>query len=152
MADRTERVELTNMCMVYDGENVLVQERISSGWPGLTFPGGHIEKGESFAGAVIREVYEETGLKIKKPVLCGVKQWIEENRRYIVLCYKTDKFEGEIRSSDEGEIYWMPLSVMQQSKEKLASSMESMLGLFTDDSVSEEYAWLENGEWKRIVQ
>ncbi len=152
MADRTERVELTNMCMIYNGEEVLVQERASSDWQGLTFPGGHVEREESFVGAVIREVYEETGLKIEKPALCGVKQWIEENRRYIVLCYKTDRFEGEIHSSNEGKVYWMPLKTMRRSGERLASGMESMMNLFTDDSVSEEYDWLENGKWKSIVQ
>lgn len=41
---------------------------------GLTFPGGHIEKGESFVDSVIREVYEETGLTIENPRICGTKE------------------------------------------------------------------------------
>ena len=53
---RTEQVTLTNMCMVYDDDgNVLVQDKVDSDWGGLTFPGGHIEKGESFVDSVIRE-------------------------------------------------------------------------------------------------
>lgn len=37
------------MCMVYDDKgNVLVQDKIDENWGGLTFPGGHVEKGESF--------------------------------------------------------------------------------------------------------
>ena len=65
---RTETVTLTNMCMVYDDAgNVLVQDKVDKKWSGLTFPGGHIEKGESFVDSVIREVYEETGLTIEKP-------------------------------------------------------------------------------------
>ena len=44
---RTETVTLTNMCMVYDDAgNVLVQDKVDKKWSGLTFPGGHIEKGE----------------------------------------------------------------------------------------------------------
>lgn len=39
----------------------------------LHFLGGHVEKGESFTDAVIREVFEETGLNISCPVLCGIK-------------------------------------------------------------------------------
>ena len=47
------------MCMVYDDAgNVLVQDKVDKKWSGLTFPGGHIEKGESFVDSVIREVYE----------------------------------------------------------------------------------------------
>ena len=37
-------------------------DRKKRDWPGITFPGGHIESGESFTDAVIREVQEETGL------------------------------------------------------------------------------------------
>lgn len=37
---RTEQVILTNMCMITDGQQVLVQERKSAKWPGITFPGG----------------------------------------------------------------------------------------------------------------
>ncbi len=56
------------MCMVYDDAgNVLVQDKVDKKWSGLTFPGGHIEKGESFVDSVIREVFEETGLTIEKP-------------------------------------------------------------------------------------
>ena len=44
-----EKVIFMNMCMVYDDKgNVLVQDKIDENWGGLTFPGGHVEKGESF--------------------------------------------------------------------------------------------------------
>ena len=43
---REEKTILTNMCMVYDDKgNVLVQDRIDPQWPGVTFPGGHVEHG-----------------------------------------------------------------------------------------------------------
>ncbi len=36
-----EKVELTNMCMVYDNDgNILVQDRVQKDWSGITFPGG----------------------------------------------------------------------------------------------------------------
>lgn len=61
-----EKIELTNMCMIYDNNgNVVVQDKINQSWGGITFPGGHIEKQESFVDSVIREVKEETGLIIK---------------------------------------------------------------------------------------
>ena len=56
------------MCLVYSGDKILVQERNKKDWPGLTFPGGHVEKGENFIASVIREVKEETGLTIYDPL------------------------------------------------------------------------------------
>lgn len=135
------------MCMVYDGNNVLVQDRFDPNWGGITFPGGHVEKGESFTDAVIREVKEETGLTIENPIMCGIKSWYtKEGDRYIVLFYKTNKFAGELRSSSEGEVFWVDLTDLQ--KMKVAKDFGDMLKVFLDDNLSEFYYYEENGEWK----
>lgn len=86
MSHPTERCELTNLCMITDAENrILVQDRTDPSWPGICFPGGHVEPGESFVASVIREVQEETGLTIQDPILCGVKQFPrEDGARYVV--------------------------------------------------------------------
>ena len=89
---RRESVEFVNMCLIKNGDKVLVQDRVSPNWPGITFPGGHVERGESFVDAVIREVKEETGLTISKPQLCGIKDWYDDaDYRYVVLFYKTEQ-------------------------------------------------------------
>lgn len=149
---RTENVTLTNMCMIYDGDRILVQDKQDDkSWNGVTFPGGHVEKGESFTDAVIREVYEETGLTIKSPRLCGVKDWFrDDGSRYMVLMYKTDKFSGDIKSSEEGEIYWTDINSF--SSLKLASGMEEMLKVFCDDELSEFFYDREDGEWKIVLK
>ena len=147
---RTEQVTLTNMCMVYDDKgNVLVQDKIDENWGGLTFPGGHVEKGESFVDSVIREVYEETGLKIENPRICGTKDWPrEDGSRYIVVFYKTNKFSGTLKSSDE--VKWMPLE--QMKKEKMASDMDDMLKVFLQDDISEFHYVVEDGEWRHELK
>ena len=148
-----EKVILTNMCMVYDGDRVLVQDRLNTNWKGLTFPGGHVEKHESFTDAVIREVKEETGLTVFCPQLCGIKQWAaSEDVRYIVLFYKTDKFDGELKSSEEGEVFWMKLDDFR--KGDLAPDMSEMLDIFLDDNKSEFYYYSEkiDGEWKYEIK
>lgn len=122
---RIENVTITNMCMVFDGSKVLVQDKKDDDYSGITFPGGHVEKGESFTDAVIREVFEETGLKIFSPQLCGIKDWIQKDgTRYMVLFYKTNKYEGMVASSEEGEVYWTTLEEMKQKK--LAYGMDRL--------------------------
>ena len=96
--------------------------------------------------AVIREVLEETGLKISSPQLCGIKDWMrEDGTRYMVLFYKTDKYEGTVTSSDEGEVYWITLEDMK--KKKLAYGMDKMLEVFLDDNISEYFFYKEDGKW-----
>ena len=63
----------------------------------------------------------------------------------MVLFYKTDKFEGTVTSSDEGEVYWTTIEEMKQKK--LASGMDKMLKVFLDENVSEYFFYKENGEW-----
>lgn len=126
---RTEKVIMTNMCMVFSENRVLVQDKRDDDYSGITFPGGHVERGESFTDVVIREVWEETGLKISEPKLCGIKDWMkDEETRYIVLLYKTDKFEGIVTSSEEGNVFWLTLDEMKQRK--LAYGMDKMLEVF----------------------
>ena len=142
-----EKAIFTNMCMIYDGRgNVLVQDRVDPDWSGITFPGGHVDAGESFTDSVIREVFEETGLTVSNLQMCGIKDWTNsDGSRYVVLCYKTDCFKGEPKSSDEGEVYWTSLKDLVNKN--LVEGMESMLNLFVDDNITEYYFYKENGKW-----
>ena len=131
-------VTLTNMCMVYDGDRVLVQDRVDPDWPGITFPGGHVESGESFCASVIREVFEETGLTIENPRLCGLKEWEnQDGSRYIVLFYKTNQFSGQLKSSEEGKVFWS--SIESLSSLKLSLDFQQHLDLFFNEDLSEAF-------------
>ena len=150
--DRSEKVILTNMCMVYDENgNVLVQDRVDKDYAGITFPGGHVEQNESFTDAVIREVYEETGLTISTPEICGIKQWpLENGGRYVVLLYKTNNFKGELRSSDEGQVYWVKMSEFINLN--LAEGMDKMLQVFNNNDIGEYFFYKENNQWIEMLK
>lgn len=145
---RSEQAIFTNLCMVCDGAgNILVQDRKKPDWPGLCFPGGHVEPGESFVESVIREVREETGLTIEGPVLCGTKQFqTEGGERYVVLLYRASRYTGELQSSDEGEVFWIPRDSLSQHR--LSVDLEDMVKIIESDTLSEFYYYLENGDWK----
>ena len=145
---RSEKAIFTNLCMVYDDAgNILVQDRKDPDWLGLCFPGGHVEPGESFVESVIREVWEETGLTIEHPRLCGTKQFETGNgKRYVVFFYKTNRFCGPLRSSDEGAVFWIPKRDLH--KYTLCNDFESMIRVFESDELSEFYYYKEDGGWK----
>ena len=50
---RNENAIFTNMCMVYDKEKILIQNRLNINWSGVTIPGGQVEYAESFTNSVI---------------------------------------------------------------------------------------------------
>ncbi len=145
---KTEQAVFTNMCMVYDENgNILVQDRKNPNWSGITFPGGHVEHGESFVESVIREVYEETGLTIQNPTLCGIKQFqTREDARYVVLLYKTNRFCGNLKASKEGEVFWIPRKDL--TKYPLAHGFDSMVKVIESDELSEFYYIKQSGEWE----
>ena len=135
--NRKQLATITNMCLVYSGDKILVQERNKKDWPGLTFPGGHVEKGENFIASVIREVKEETGLTIYDPLLCGMEEYKADNNdeRYLMMFYKTDKFEGELKSSKEGKVFWINKDDLL--KYELSLDLDRIYKIMTDDSLSE---------------
>ena len=141
-----EKVEFTNMCMICDNNKVIVIDRKKEDWPGVSFPGGHVELGESFTDAVIRKIKEETGLTIFAPQLCGMKDWYENGCRYVVLFYKATRYCGELRSSEEGKVWWEDIDNLPNLR--LSLDMNDMIRVFMDDHLSEFYYYQEGGQWK----
>ena len=140
-------VELTNMVMVKDESTgkVLVQERVKS-WKGISFPGGHVEPGESFVDSAIREVKEETGLDIRNLQSCGVIHW-SHNRsfnRYIVFLYKTTDFSGELLpETEEGRVFWATPEEIKSMN--LSSNFANYLPMFLDGNRNEAFgSWNED--------
>lgn len=140
---RTENVELTVLCLIHQGERLLLQNRRKKDWDGWTLPGGHIEKGESIVDAVVREMQEETGLTIHSPKLCGIKQFPIENGRYLVFLFRTESFSGEVRSSDEGEMRWISRSEL--SDFNTVNDFDELLRVMLDDRLT-EFQYVVDGE------
>lgn len=147
---RTENVELTVLCLIHKDNQFLLQDRAKEDWSGFTFPGGHVEKGESIVDAVVREMKEETGLTIRNPKLCGVKQFPIEDGRYIVFLFCADKFSGEVISSEEGEMHWVKKEDL--TSVNLVEDFNDLLKIIFDDSLTEFQYIIEDNEWKIVLK
>ena len=143
--DRTERVELTVLCLAYREGEVLLQNRIKKDWAGYTLPGGHVEPGESIVDACCREMREETGLDIFDARLCGVKQFPIEGGRYLVFLFKTDSFEGEMISSAEGKMEWVKLEELDNYR--TVSDLKELLNVMMDESLTEFQYLIQGDDW-----
>ena len=147
---RTEKVELTVLCLVYNEDAYLLQDRVKEDWKGYTLPGGHIESGESIVHAIVREMKEETGLTILNPKLCGVKQFPIEDGRYIVFLFSTDKYEGELISSEEGSMHWVKKKEL--SNVNLVSDFNELLQVILDENLNEFQYIIEGDQWKVVLK
>lgn len=127
------------MVMVYDKDTnrAVVQNRVKY-WNGISFPGGHVEKGESFIDSAKREVFEETGLKVDNLKLCGIIDWCHKKsgERYMVMLYKTDTYSGELISeTEEGKVFWADIDEIP--KMKLAPYFGDYFKVFIGDDKQE---------------
>ncbi len=101
-------------------EKVLLTQRTDNRrW---CLPGGHMESGESAAEACEREVWEETGLKVRATRLLGVYSnpdqlviYKDGNKAFfVVLNFEVQVLEGELGLSDETTAFgWFSLEEME---------------------------------------
>lgn len=103
----------TSLCYVFRGDEVLMLHRTKKKndlnhdkWVGL---GGKFEEGESPEDCVLREVREETGLRLTSWRYRGIVTFVSD--RYgteWMHLFTADAFEGELGECDEGNPVWIP--------------------------------------------
>lgn len=148
--DRTERIELTTLCLIRRGDRILLQNRTKKDWRGYALPGGHVEPGESVVDSVIREIREETGLILHRVRLCGVKQFPIEEGRYVVFLFCCDDFEGELRSSEEGKVEWVDRSGLAELP--TVDDFSELLSVIEQEDLS-EFLYIRQGDaWKAVLK
>lgn len=110
-----KRSPMTTLCYIEKDGCYLMLHRIKKEvdvnkdkWIGV---GGHFEGDECPEECLLREVKEETGLTLESFQFRGLITFVCEgwNTEYMCL-YTADKFSGELKECDEGELVWIPKS------------------------------------------
>lgn len=107
-------MKVATLVYVQDGGATLMLHRIkkqgdihAGKWNGL---GGKVEAGESPEACAIREVEEESGLRIRKPLLKGVLTFPDfaKGEDWYAFVFVAREFRGELIDSAEGALHWIP--------------------------------------------
>ena len=147
---RREIAELTVLCLIENKGKILLQNRTKKDWQGYALPGGHVEPGESFVDAVVREMKEETGLTVIEPKLAGIKQFPIEGGRYIVLLFKATQWSGELQSSEEGHMEWIDRSELANIR--TVDDFADLLKVIDSPELAEFQYLVSGDEWTVMLK
>ena len=113
------KINLVSCCILQKQNKFLVSKRLSSKifanfWE---FPGGKLEKNESFHNAIIRELYEELGIRVKKKSLTNldiITHKYKKNEITVLCIFFLNKWSGIVKSREGQEIKWLHISEIQE--------------------------------------
>lgn len=116
---------------VFDKQgNILIVKKSYRGWD---CTGGQIEEGENLEEGVIREIFEESGVRASVRCLAGIYSNVGQHKFYdgvtnvptkVMFDFICDYIEGELTTSDEtSELLWVP-------KEKVLEYLSNPVMLF----------------------
>ena len=102
----------TTLCYITRGDEVLMLHRTKKEndinkdkWIGI---GGKFEGNESPDQCLLREAYEETGLRLTNWRCRGVVTFLSEGfEGEFMYLFTADGFEGDLKECDEGELQWV---------------------------------------------
>jgi 8-oxo-dGTP diphosphatase len=121
------------ICYIFNGDYSLMIKRKKEPFMGyIVAPGGRFEEGETPFMCIEREIWEETGLRIKDYRLKIVTSELgPRNYNWILYLFVCTGYEGEVRESDEGELCWVHKDRL--TLEKMSDIDKKMLPYVMDD-------------------
>ena len=106
-------MKLATLCYIKRDNRTLMLHRIKKEndmhqgkWNGL---GGKFEPGETPEACAIREIYEESGLRVRNPELRGVLTFpaFNDDEDWYAFVFVVRDFDGELIDSPEGVLAWI---------------------------------------------
>ena len=114
--------KLTTLCYLEKNDSYLLLHRIKKQndinkdkWIGV---GGHFEDFESPDECLVREVFEETGLKLNSYQFRGIVTFVSNDsgeKMFEFMClYTSSDFSGNMIDCDEGKLEWVKKADMKK--------------------------------------
>jgi 8-oxo-dGTP diphosphatase len=110
----TERPEVAVGALAVDHGRLLCVRRGHGPGAGLwSLPGGRVEAGESLHEALVREVFEETGLEVVVDGFVGYVERMGDGYHFVILDFGVTLLDGEadpVAGDDAAEAVWVPFN------------------------------------------
>lgn len=114
----SSKLKPTVLCYIQKNGKTLMLHKMKNDfqhnkWNGL---GGKMEHNESPEDAVKREVFEESGLILKKPILKGIITYPQTNNDdyCIAFIFTAKQFSGQLIESREGKPEWIKTTQLKK--------------------------------------
>ena len=101
--------------------------------------GGKMQFDETIQDAILREIFEETGLKVK---MIGIKSILNEKlkdvktgktmKHFLIYLCKTEFRGGDLKETDEGQLRWFSKQKIQDLKQEIIPSDYYMLDVLLE--------------------
>jgi 8-oxo-dGTP diphosphatase len=111
-SDEVSFMQRVTNCVFFKDGKVLMLRKPSRGFWAL--PGGKMEPKETVKEAVVREYLEETGIRIKDPVLKSISTFLVDEgngvHEWMMFTFLAKDGEGQTKeTTDEGILQWQPV-------------------------------------------
>jgi 8-oxo-dGTP diphosphatase len=106
-------MKLATLCYIRREGQTLMIHRVKKAndmhqgkWNGL---GGKLDPGETPEECAVREIFEESGLRVRNPQLKGLLTFpaFAHDEDWYVFVYVAEDFGGELIDSSEGNLRWV---------------------------------------------
>ena len=115
-------VVIAGCLIVRNGKVLMVQEAKEKCYGKWNFPAGHVDENESIIDAAIREVYEETGCKVKLTGVLPICMASGKNGDRLMVRFTADIIDENIKFDTEEilDVKWIDINdIKNMAKEEL---------------------------------
>lgn len=116
-------IVISGCLIVRDNKILMVKEAKKECYGKWSFPAGHVEEGENITDAAIREVYEETGCKVKLTGVLPISYRHEDNKEtLIIIKFTADIIEENIKFNKDEilDVKWINIEdIKNMTKEQI---------------------------------
>lgn len=136
--------------VINDKNEVLLVKNPGRGWE---FPGGMVEPGEALQEALLREIFEESGINVTISGFVGVYKNVKSDIVNLDFCCKYES--GVLTTSDESlDVGWFPMNEVVQMmgnplyETRIKNMLSNNANMFCHAFKKDPFLWSVKDEFK----